>query len=327
MRQLEIKPALLALCGLCAFSAPALAQSSVKIGGMVDIGVYRDSNKTWNVGTIQRSNLAFTGTEDLGGGLTAFFNLSTRFDLDTGTLEDGPARGKPFWHGESTLGVKGAFGSIKAGRALDAMWANDWHFDPWYNFNRVASPAWDLWHYNFPSDPKGNSGRAEYGRLDNGIFYDSPVIGGFSLHASGSPEKRDGDARRPLGAALKYAAGPIIAMVSREKNSAGASDTFVALKGTLGSLALMGAYDISKTPDATSEAKAVTLGVQYTLGAWTVNGGWGQVDVDGVKAQKTAAAGTVYALSKRTNIYADLAHKTYVDKSVNVYGVGISHSF
>lgn len=327
MRQLEIKPVLLALCGLCAFSAPALAQSSVKIGGMVDIGVYRDSNKTWNVGTIQRSNLAFTGTEDLGGGLTAFFNLSTRFDLDTGTLEDGPARGKPFWQGESTVGVKGAFGSIKAGRALDAMWANDWHFDPWYNFNRVASPAWDLWHYNFPSDPKGNSGRAEYGRLNNGIFYDSPVIGGFSLHASGSPEKSDGDARRPLGAALKYAAGPIVAMVSREKNSAGASDTFVGLKGMVGSLALMGAYDISKSPNAASEAKTVTLGAQYTLGAWTFNGGWGQVDVDGVKAQKTAATGAVYALSKRTNVYADLAHKTYVDKSVNVYGVGISHSF
>jgi predicted porin len=304
-----------------------LAQSSIKIGGMVDVGVYRDAGKTWNVGTIQRSNLAFTGTEDLGGGLTAFFNLSTRFDIDTGTLEDGPARGKPFWHGESTLGVKGAFGSLKAGRALDAMWANDWYFDPWYNFNRIASPAWDLWHYNFPSDPRANSGRAEYGRLDNGLFYDSPVMGGFSLHASGSPEKREGDTRRPLGVALKYAAGPVLAMVAREKNSAGASDTFVGVKGTVGPLALMGAYDLSKTPDATSKAKAVTLGVQYTVGAWTLNGGWGQVDVDGVKAQKTVSTGVVYALSKRTNVYADLAHKTFVDDSVNVYGVGIAHSF
>jgi predicted porin len=291
MHQFKIKPVLLALCVLGTISTPALAQSSVKISGMVDIGVYRDGNKTWNVGTIQRSNLAFSGTEDLGSGLSAFFNLSTRFDLDTGSLEDGPARGKPFWHGESTVGVKGAFGSIKAGRALDAMWANDWYFDPWYNFDRVASPAWDLWHYNFPSDPQADSGKADYGRLNNGIFYDSPVIGGFSLHASGSPEKREGDTRRPLGAALKYAAGPILAMVSREKNSAGASDTFVGLKGTVGALALMGAYDLSKTPNATSKAKAVTLGVQYTLGAWTLNGGWGQVDVDGVKAQKTLATG------------------------------------
>ena len=326
MRHLSVSPRLAALL-LPALSFPVLAQSSVNIGGMIDIGIYRDAAKTWNVGTIQRSNLAFTGTEDLGNGLKAFFTLSTRFDADTGALEDAPRRSKPFWHGESTVGLKGAFGSVKAGRALDALYANDWHFDPWYNFNRVASPAWDLWHYNFPSDPQANGGRAEYGRIDNALFYDSPVLAGFSLHVSGSPEKRTGDTRRPLGAALKYANGPILAMVSREKNSAGASDTFVGLKGSMGALALMGVWDLSKTPDNTSKAKALTLGAQYTLGSWTLNGGWGQVDVDGVKAQKMVSTGVVYALSKRTSVYADLAHKKYVDDSANVYGVGVAHSF
>lgn len=326
MHHLHFRPRLAALL-LPALSMPVLAQSSVNIGGMVDIGVYRDAAKTWNVGTIQRSNLAFTGTEDLGGGLSAFFTLSTRFDLDTGALEDAPAKSKPFWHGESTVGVKGAFGSIKAGRALDALYANDWNFDPWYYFDRIASPAWDLWHYNYPSDPRANGGKAEYGRIDNALFYDSPVIGGFSLHVSGSPEKRDGDARRPLGGALKYAAGPVTAMVSREKNSAGASDTFFGLKGRIGSLALMGAYDVSKTPDNTSKAKALTLGAQYTVGSWTLNGGWGQVDVDGVKAEKVLGTGVIYALSKRTSVYADLAHKKFVSDSANVYGVGVAHSF
>lgn len=327
MIKTNFKPALLVLCASATMSATAWAQSSVNIGGMVDVGVYRDGDKKWNVGTIQRSSLTFSGKEDLGNGLSAFFNLTTRFDLDTGTLEDGPARGKPFWHGESTVGMKGAFGSIKVGRALDALYANDWNFDPWYYFDRIASPAWDLWHYNFPSDPLADSGKADYGRLNNGIFYDSPVIGGFSLHVSGSPEKRDTDTRRPVGAALKYAGGPILAMVAHEKNSAGATDTFFGLKGTIGSLALMGAYDVSKTPNATSKAKATTLGAQYFLGAWTLNAGWGQVDVDGVKAQKTASAGVVYALSKRTSVYTDLAHKTYVGDSVNVYGVGVAHSF
>lgn len=326
MRYLSVSPRIAVLL-LPALSVPALAQSSINIGGMVDVGIYRDAGKTWNVGNIQRSNLAFTGKEDLGGGLSAFFTLSTRFEMDTGTLEDAATKSKPFWHGESSVGLKGAFGSIKAGRALDALYANDWNFDPWYYFDRIASPAWDLWHYNFPSDPKANGGKAEYGRIDNGLFYDSPVLAGFSLHVSGSPEKRDGDTRRPLGAALKYANGPVMAMVSREKNSAGASDTFLGLKASLGALALMGVYDVSKTPDGTSKAKAATLGVQYTLGHWTLNGGWGQVDVDGVKAEKMVGTGVVYALSKRTSVYADLAHKKFVSDSVNVYGVGVAHSF
>jgi predicted porin len=89
----------------------------------------------------------------------------------------------------------------------------------------------------------------------------------------------------------------------------------------------MGAWDLSKSPGAASRARAVTLGAQYFVGPWTLNAGWGQVDVDGVKAQKTTAAGAVYALSKRTSVYADLAHKRYVSSSVNVYGVGVAHSF
>src|SRR5690606_40352925 len=51
------------------------------------------------LGTIQRSYLAFSGTEDLGGGLKATFRLSTRFLMDDGGNED--AAIKPFWYDES----------------------------------------------------------------------------------------------------------------------------------------------------------------------------------------------------------------------------------
>jgi predicted porin len=327
MRVLPIHVSSFACAVACAVALPAAAQSSVKIGGMIDVGVYRDSNQKWNVGTIQRSNLAFSGTEELGGGLTAFFKLSTRFDIDTGALEDSPAKNKPFWHDESTVGLKGGFGSIKFGRALDAMYANDWNFDPWYYFNRVASPAWDLWHYNYPSDPRANGGTAEYGRIDNGIYYDSPVIGGASLHLSGSPERRTTDTRRPLGGALKYAAGPLLAMVAHEKNADAATDTFIGLKGKFTSFAVMGAYDVSKTPNNTSKAKTLTLGAQYFVGPWTLNAGWGQVDLDGTKVQKNVAVGGLYALSKRTYVYSDYSHKSYVNRNANVYGLGITHTF
>jgi predicted porin len=300
----------------------AHAQSNVTISGYLDVGVYKDTNHTWNVGPIQRSNVAFSGSEDLGNGLSAIFRLSTRFDTGTGALE---SANKPFWHDEAIVGLKGSFGTIKFGRRLDAVNSQDWHFDPWYNFDRVASPAWDTWHYNYPSDPRANNGTPDFGRLNNGIFYDSPSFGGFELHVSGSPEKVDGDVRRPLGTALTYKAETLSALAAHSRNSAGNTDNLVGAKVQVSSLAVMAAYNVSKA--GASKAKALTTGVEYALGATTLKGGWGRVDVDGVKAVKVLGGGVFYALSKRTTVYGELAHKKFVSDSANTYGVGGAHAF
>jgi predicted porin len=315
--------------------APLHAQSNVTIGGTLDIGVFRDNAGLTQVGSMSRSNLAFSGAEDLGGGMSAIFKLSTRMDLDRGTLEGAPSSGKPLWHGESTVGLKGGFGRLRVGRALDALGGNDWNFDPWYFFDNVASPAWDLWHYNFPSDPKANqlangTLKADYGRLNNGVFYDSPDFGGFSVHLSGSPEKLDGDKNRPLGVSLNCGQGPWAAMLSQSKNSAGSTDTFVGLKGGAGSFSVMGAYDVSKDGPSDSKAKAWTLGAQYFMGPWTFNLGYGELDVDGLKVEKMAGLGALYNLSKRTYVYASLADKKFkpvAAESSTAYGLGINHSF
>jgi predicted porin len=324
MKVFPYSPLLAVGCATLLGSTGAHAQSSVRISGLIDIGVYRDAGGTWNVGPIQRSNLAFTGSEELGGGTMATFALSTRFEPDTGTLED-PAAKKPFWHGESTLGLKGSLGSVQLGRRLDAMYNNDSIFDPWYNFDRVASPAWDVWHLLFPSDPQGNNGLPEYGRLNNGIFYDSPSVGGFALHVSGSPERRVGDSDRPLGASVTYNSGDLQGMVAHSRNSAGNTDTFAGLRGSVGPVTLMGAYDTSKAGSATS--KAVTLGAEYAIGATTFKAGWGQADIDGTRAVRSSGLGAWYALSKRTTVYADYGHKAFRSGSANVYGMGIAHSF
>src|SRR5438034_1181326 len=80
---------------------------------------------------------------------------------------------------------------------------------------------------------QGNNGTADYGRLNNGIFYDSPTLSGFGVHLSTSPELRTGDLNRPVGVSLTYNQSPFAAMLAHEKNSAGNTDTFVGLKGTL----------------------------------------------------------------------------------------------
>jgi predicted porin len=81
---------LAALTGTClstCLAAPALAQSSVQIYGIADAGVMwqRGSRVKVISGGAEGSRLGFKGSEDLGRGLKAIFNLEARIELDNGT--------------------------------------------------------------------------------------------------------------------------------------------------------------------------------------------------------------------------------------------------
>lgn len=329
----SFKPPAVALTALSLslLGPAAQAQSEVKISGFLDLGVYRGFDHVKNVGTIQRSNLAFSGTEDLGGGLAATFKLSHRLDMDTGTAEGTGA--KPFWQGESTVGLKGAFGSVRLGRALDVVWNNDWAFDPWGNFDRIASPAWQLWHYNYASDRTSNNGAAEYGRLANGVFYDSPTLGGFSLQLSGAFENAGnygGGGGNNFGGSLQYGSGPVKLMLAHAKNAAKDDVSFLGASYQVGSLTLMGAYDRSKFEGTAGDsiAKVWTLGATYGLGVVTLKGAYGHIDLDGATGSHLGL-GADYALSKRTTLYvtAGRSDAPRSDDKRTAYGVGVSHGF
>ena len=308
----------------------AYAQSNVSLSGMVDIGLYRMNNID-NVGSIQRSNIAFSGSEDLGGGLSSTFKLNSRFSPNTGQLEGYP--NKPFFYGESTVGIKGAFGAIKFGRALDAFYNDNWEFDAWDYYDMIASPAWDLWAYNWPSDPQGNNGKADYGRLTNGIFYSSPNIGPFHFSVSTSPQVRPGDSNKPLAANMTFHQGMFAGELAAGRNSYGAREVFAALRANFDSFAIMGAYDNNRSGNPagvltpTVVAKSYTMSAEYFLGATTLKAGWGRVNVGGSTAESMASLGASYSLSKQTRIYADLARKKYPSSAQTQFGLGLAKSF
>ncbi|MES2317327.1 MAG: porin [Pseudomonadota bacterium] len=69
------------------FAAPVLAQSSVQIYGIADAGIMKTQGEKTKIvsGIADGSRLGFKGTEDIGGGWKAIFNLEARIELDTGT--------------------------------------------------------------------------------------------------------------------------------------------------------------------------------------------------------------------------------------------------
>ena len=319
----------LTLGGIAAAAAAVAAPStsSVTLSGLFDIGVYRGFDGSKQVGTISRSNITLSGQEDLGGGLAATFKLQHRFESDTGSTE---ATGKPFWQGESTVGLKGGFGHVRLGRALDVVSNNDWAYDPWYNFDRIASPAWNNWHWNYATDRTSNSGGAEYGRLSNGVFYDSPAMGGFTLHFSGSFEDsaNGGGTGNNSGLSLNYSGGGISAMLASSRNSSGDTVQFLGLNYSVGNWAVMGAYDRSVFDAAVdSTAKVYTLGLSYAMGATTLKAGYGNRDVDGA-GSNFLGLGASHSLSKRTSVYISLGRQDPdAGDTDTAYGVGMSHSF
>lgn len=318
----------LALAGAASFAAQA--QTSVTLSGFLDLGVFEDFDKVKKLGTVQRSQITLDAHEQLTPGLRATARLQHRLDLDTGASEG--AGSKPFWHGESTVGLQGGFGHLRLGRALDVVYAYDYSYDPWANFNRIASPAWHNWHWNYASDRNSNNGQAEYGRLANGVFYDSPSLGGISLHLSHSFE----DPATPGGTstgdnsgwALRYGQAAWNAMLARSRNSSGDTVHFAGLSYTTGGLTLMGAYDVSVFRASTdSEAEVFTLGLSYVTGPTTWKAGWGRRDVDGSVSQ-FVGLGADWALSKRSTLYASFGRQAPRSGDARTaYGAGISHSF
>ena len=137
-----MKKSLIALAALAAVSAVS-AQSSVSIYGNLDQGYYsasegglKQSGVASNIGTT--SVLGFKGAEDLGGGLSANFNLLSELSLKEGqmgstTSGNAAAQGgqKPniFTRG-ATIGLSSKdYGSFDVGRITDAVWVSQGTFN------------------------------------------------------------------------------------------------------------------------------------------------------------------------------------------------------
>ena len=94
-----MKKSLLAVAAMTAFAGAAQAQSSVTVYGIVDVGFIgqnqraqagstttKGTTNTFGNNAEQSSRLGFRGTEDLGGGSSAFFTLETGLNADNSTL-------------------------------------------------------------------------------------------------------------------------------------------------------------------------------------------------------------------------------------------------
>jgi predicted porin len=101
----------------------ASAQSAVQIAGVLDVyaGSMRYAGDLARVSAVGSGGLTSSwfglqGSEDLGNGLKANFNLTAFIRMDTG--EPGRFTNDPFFSRSSNVGLSGGFGNFYVGRGL-----------------------------------------------------------------------------------------------------------------------------------------------------------------------------------------------------------------
>ena len=326
-----MKKSLVALAVLAATGA--YAQSTVTLYGIVeataDVGYSQKGDVTTTVNgvsTVSRtetknsfriqdgnsqgsgtSRIGFRGTEDLGGGLKANFQLEMGLRVDDGCVtvagsncSSGNSGGNLFGR-NAWGGVSGSFGEVRVGRQVLG------------SFSTQAN-GWSAGSSNGLYDAGASTAPVMGGvRFSNAVKYITPNFSGFSANfavaapeTAGTTNSTTGNVTSTAGArtgfdlALDFANGPIYAGIGYNRN--GSTDTTTGTgnsvnNGKIDAYTLSGSYDLgvvkpfvnytrqktnSGSVTGTTVAntdrtdKAWFVGLRAPVGAFTVITGYGR---------------------------------------------------
>ena len=336
-----MKNSLLALAALTAFTGAVSAQSNVTMYGRVDLSVNKavgTANKAISNGS--GSRLGVRGSEDLGGGMAAIFNIETRFDADTGSAQSlnisqaGAGTQNRFWGARSLVGLKGNFGQLTLGREYTtAFLGSQLLNDPW---------GWDTVVSGSPAFATGlnqaiTAGRIGTVRNDSAVTYNISMSGfSFGAQIAEATDAINNFNKKPYNFSAGYAAGPFTVNAGYERTGqvAAAAADWATLGGTfnLGMVKLGASVGNGKTA-ANAKNQSVMLTAVGVLGQGELRASVGQLTTDPAGAvgksdlAKGFGLGYHYALSKRTTLYTDYVRNTAVATEKNGYDFGIKHNF
>ncbi len=330
-----MKKSLIALATLSAFAGAVSAQSSVTIGGKLDLAIGKSIGSA-DKGFLDSagSRLYFQIIEDLGGGLKAIGFFENRFNPDDGTnnpnVQNGVAAGTQdgrdaIFNGSSWVGFQGGFGRVIMGRMYTSAFTG---------FGSVQNNI----------DPFGGDGVAALRgvgmipgvakvRNANAIRYDFSA-NGFNFSADiGERGKNNTGAtdasvtKKPMSFSMNYGAGPLFVGFSHE-NPGGSVDKLnnFGARYAIGGVTLRAGL-ADGTAQTGAKVKGYLLGGNMAIGAGDLRFGVAQSKLAGVSTAKKIGLGYHYDLSKRTKVYADVARDSVPATDKVGYALGMQHNF
>lgn len=203
MRSFHLHPKLIGAAVAVTAASPAFAQSSVTLYGVVDDAIAYVNNQKGhsNVylrhGNLYSSRVGLRGAEDLGGGLSAIFDLQMGFDPNNGT-QSSPGL---IFNRQAFVGLQGEkYGTLTLGR----------QYTPYYQFVGALGPA-ALLTGATGAHPGDVDGLDTTIRSNNSLVYTSPTLYGFRVSGmygfGGVPGSLESG--NTVSAAVRYDAGPL----------------------------------------------------------------------------------------------------------------------
>lgn len=310
-----MKKSLVALAALAVVGA-ASAQSSVTMYGVADVSLAQTTGRSIAVSTNGllnngNSRLGVKGTEDLGGGLKASFNMEEAINLGNGATDANTYQRNAY------MALSGNFGEVYAGRRLSP------------EFYAVAT--YELTGAANYSAVAGTFGFTGASRNDSFIAYTTPNMGGFSATLG---TKLPGNDTAPVAGVnngstqlnVIYNKGPLAAALGYEKTDNAAENN----------VSLGGSYDFGMAKVAVGFYDPAGVKRGFSLGATVPVGAAASVTLDAARDTGSAVQVTnwvlegKYNLSKRTFAYAVVynAGATVAGAdSVITTGLGVRHNF
>ncbi|MFY1864507.1 porin [Achromobacter xylosoxidans] len=349
-----MKKTLLAAALLAGFAGVAQAETSVTLYGIIDTGLgynkisggtdAQNGSKIGMINGVQNgSRWGLRGSEDLGDGLRAVFQLESGFDSGNGTS----AQGGRLFGRQATVGLASdSWGQLDFGRQTNIASKYFGSIDP---FGAGFGQA---------NIGMGFSATNTY-RLDNMVLYQTPSFSGFqfgvgySFNAddtkTGQTGFRTADNTRAITTGLRYVNGPLNVALAYDQLNASNKLSQGAVDATPRQYTIGGSYDFevvklalayARTTDGWFGSQDVNVGNgklgfsnggasgsssfadgfkanSYLLGlsapiggASSLFGSWQRVDPSNDKLTGGDATmnvfnlGYTYDLSKRTNLYA-----------------------
>ncbi len=344
-----MKYRVIAALPLLACATAAFAQSAVTVYGSMDLSMPWISNVKGQRLTRLDSAIdqpdywGLRGSEDLGGGMKATFQLESAISSDAGTSGNATS----FFNRGATVALQGRLGSLKLGRQFDmpsgilSRWGNGYQLYSFY-----------LYH------PGNLDGMSTQFPVNNSVAYATPVMGGVQLSALYGFGEVAGDTRanstyslagtyagerldmalaytKARGRAFDIAGATGITRALQQDLTAGTAlmlDTFEVL-------GIGGGYRLESLPvrvntlitrstlkkdGATAHLEAFDLGAAWqATPATTINVGYSFSRFEDTKWNQLHW-GMRYALSKRTQLHASVAHQRARNGVAAMYAVGVA---
>ncbi len=310
----------------------AAAQTNVQLYGILDAAISSQDaggpegrQTVVNSGNQSSSRFGFRGTEDLGNGLKAIFNLEAGTAIDTG------AGDSALFGRRAVVGLEGAFGTVTLGREYSPIAAiaaaSDAFGQGFYGSNLSA------FSNAFPNASATTANRLTR-RLGNSINYKSASFAGFKVlgaYAAGeTAETTTNNQNTSLqkgdlwGGGVEYTMGGLYlgAAYQQIKRVASDEDKETAVGGAykfdqLGGFEIKANWMKAERPTM-ADYKQANIGGSMPFGAHRVFVNF-QQQKQGNAEGKTWALAYTYSLSKRTNLYASYA--SLDNNNTGVFGI------